>query len=62
MNTVKTQTCFCGQSVIRIFLLGGTRWYMVMHGRGGVGETGEHGVSSITTADAHTSAASSRLN
>jgi len=46
-------------------------WHTVTHGRGSEGETGkcstlhttwEHGVSSITTADAHTSAASSRLN
>ena len=50
-------------------------WHTVKHGRGSEGETGEwsgvastlhttsaHGVSSITTADAHTSAASSRLN
>ena len=50
-------------------------WHTVTHGRGSEGETGEmecvasttnttleHGVSSITTADAHTSAASSRMN
>ena len=52
-------------------------WHTVTHGRGSEGETGElangvgsqysshylgTGVSSITTADAHTSAASSRLN
>ena len=50
-------------------------WHTVTYGRGSEGETGEwsglastlhttseHGVSSITTADAHTSAASSRLN
>ena len=52
----------------------GLWWHMVTHGRGSEGETGkwsgcqyshmtwEHGVSSITTADAHTSAASSWLN
>ena len=51
------------------------RWHTVTHGRGSEGEnwrkqwvastlhtTSEHGVSSITTADVHTSAASSRLN
>jgi len=50
-------------------------WHTVTHGRGSEGgnwpmewvastlhTTSEHGVSSITTADAHTSAASSRLN
>ena len=50
-------------------------WHTVTHGRGSEGETGrmewvtstlhtasEHGVSSITTAYAHTSAAGSRLN
>ena len=50
-------------------------WHAVTHGSGTEGDTGEwqwvastlhttseHGVSSITTADAHTSAASSRLN
>ena len=50
-------------------------WNTVTRGRGSEGETGglewvantlhttsEHGVSCITTADAHTSAASSRLN
>jgi hypothetical protein len=50
-------------------------WHMVTHWRGSEGgnwrmewvastlhTTSEHGVSSITTADAHTSAASSRLN
>jgi len=50
-------------------------WYTVTHGRGSEGgnwrtewvastlhTTSEHGVSSITTADAYTSAASSRLN
>ena len=49
-------------------------WHTVTHGWGSEGETGEWsgsqyshttsegGVSSITTADAHTSAASSRLN
>jgi len=46
-------------------------WYTVTHGRGDwqlgwvastLHTTSEHGVSSITTADAHTSAASSRLN
>jgi len=50
-------------------------WHTVKHGRGTEGgnwrmewvastlhTTSEHGVSSITTADAHTSAASSRLN
>ena len=48
-----------------------SRWLTVTHGRGNEGETGvsstlhttsEHGVSNITTADAHTSAAISRLN
>ena len=48
-------------------------WHTVTHGRGRgnwrmewiastLHTTSEHGVSSITTADAHTSAASSRLN
>jgi len=50
-------------------------WHTVTHGRGSEGETGEmewvastlhttseHGVSNITTADAHISAGSSRLN
>ena len=50
-------------------------WHTVKHGRGSEGETGqmewvastlhttsEHCVSSITTTDAHTSAASSQLN
>jgi len=49
-------------------------WHTVMHGKGRRGNwrmdcvagtlhtTSEHGLSSITTADAHTSAASSRLN
>ena len=41
-------------------------WHTVTHGRGSEVETlhttSEHGVSNITTADAHTSAASSRLN
>ena len=50
-------------------------WHTVKHGRGSewgnwriewvastLHTTSEHGVSSITTADAHTSAASSRLN
>ena len=46
------------------------RWHTVTHGRESEGETGEwsslhttseHGVSSIITADAHNSAASSRL-
>ena len=50
-------------------------WHTVTHGRGSEGENGriewvastlhttsEHGVSNITTADAHTSAASSRPN
>ena len=52
-----------------------TCWHTVTYGRGSEGETGEmewvastlhttseHGVSSITTTNAHTSAASSRLN
>jgi hypothetical protein len=47
------------------------RWRTLTHGRGNwrmewvantLHTTSEHGVSSITTADAHTSAASSRLN
>ena len=46
-------------------------WHTVTHGRGSEWESGEwstlhttseHGLSSITTADAHTSAASRRLN
>jgi len=47
----------------------GTRWRMrgelkgkLANGMGSLHATSEHGVSSITTADAHTSAASSRLN
>ena len=52
-----------------------TWWHTVTHGRGSEGETcewsgwpvvlhstSEHGASSITTADEHTSAASTRLN
>jgi hypothetical protein len=52
----------------------GTWWHTVTHRKGSEGETGEwsgsqyshttleHGVSSITNADAHTSAASSQLD
>jgi len=37
-------------------------WHTVTHGRGSEEETGECSVSSITTAEVHTSAVSSRLN
>ena len=70
------QTVFAGS--LAVLSVVGSSWYVMEHGDAREGKwrgmwrmewvastlhtTSEHGVSSITTADAHTSASSSRLN
>jgi len=77
-KTVLWCTCWQCKGISHLWLVVETGWNVTTHGDAWVGKwrgnwrmewvastlhtTSKHGVSSITTADAHTSAASSRLN
>ena len=78
MHSVASSSCFIWLTIEILLLETESRWYMMVHGDAREGNwsgswrikwvastlhtTSEHGVSSITTADAYTSADSNRLN